>query len=251
MTLLKASLGAFFLKIFTIQKSWQRYVIHSIIWFEIAYGIVNFALTVGTCGATSFFGSACSLSEVYVKVNGSWSYINAITDFILAGLTVQAIWNACLPFPTKVTASVVLLLGSLGGVASIVRIVLITGPLSGVSKGLSAGYWSLIEASIGIAAASLATLRPLFRSCMERVHSKGSSNKGSAYNTAANGSRVPTALRSRHQLNTAHDWREDRIQMDDIEKGVTNNTITASTTIMVEEHQLSDTELETRNLVVK
>jgi len=252
MTLLKVSLCAFFLKIFTIKTSWQRYVIHAINAFAIAYGIVTFGMTVGTCGAASFFGSSsCSYHTAYTKINESWSIINAITDFILVGLTVQAIWTASLPTPTKITASLVLVLGSMGGVASVIRIILLSTPLSGVSTGLSAAYWSLIEASIGIAAASLATLRPLLRSCMERVQSKGSTNNRSAFNTAANGSRVPTALRSKHQMNTVHDWREDRIQMNDIEKGITPNTIVASTTIMIEEHQLSDTELETRNLVAK
>jgi len=244
MTLLKVSLGLFFLKIFTISKtSVQRYIIHAIIYFSVAYGIVNVGFSLGTCGATTLFGTACELKGVYSKITTSWSCINAITDFILAALTVQAIWTAHLPIPTKVTASAVLALGSMGGVASIVRIVLISRPNSGVSSGLAAAYWSLIEASIGIAAASFATLRPLFRSCIEGVQSKGSTHK----QTNA-GSRVPTALRSRH-MHTMHDWRDDRIQMDDIEKGPKVNSIVASTTVLVEEEKMSDTELETKNLV--
>ncbi|GAB7346583.1 hypothetical protein MBLNU457_5771t1 [Dothideomycetes sp. NU457] len=263
MTLLKVSLGLFFLNIFTRRRSWQRYVIHAIIWFSVLYGIINIGFSLGTCGPEKLFGATCKLRSAYSQISISWSSINIITDFMLAALTIQAIWTAHLPIPTKITASAVLALGTMGGVASIVRIILISLPNGSPSQGLGAAYWSLIEASIGIAAASFATLRPLFRSCMEGVQSKGSTNKA----TTNAGSRVPTALRSRH-MHTVHDWRDDRIEMGDIEKGVMgpkmNTNILASTTVIVEEEKLgdvvasttvieeekmSDAELETKSLV--
>lgn len=74
-----------------------------------------------------------------------------------------------MPKITKMWAGVLLGLGALGSVASLVRIAFVHGlePTSNFFKTTGhLEFWSVIEAGLGIAAVSLATLRPLFARCL-------------------------------------------------------------------------------------
>lgn len=215
MIALKISLGIFFLKIF-VASIWQRVVIHIIVAVSVLYGIVYFFMTMFSCALLTYFSAnagECSTEKTYAGVSTSWSVLNAVTDLLFSLISVLAIWSVNLPASAKVWAGGLLVLGTIGGIASCIRLGVILDPDDNrIQRGLISGRWTIIEIGVGIAAASSAALRPLLRWSMKRAKSSISSSPN---NTA--GGVVQSALGS-SQRPAAPDWRMER-RISDVEKG--------------------------------
>lgn len=174
MVFLKMALGFFFLKLFFAYR-WQRISVHLLAATSTAVGIVYFIMDLTTCGATPTFlpngQGVCGVRDAFFVISVVWSAINIVTDYSFCGLAVMAIWSASIPRPAKVSASLIIAFGTCGGIASCVRLYFITRHFSdfesALEGGITSGVWTVVEAGIGVTAASLATLRPLLRSCME------------------------------------------------------------------------------------
>jgi hypothetical protein len=94
--------------------------------------------------------------------------MNALTDWLFSLLPVTVIWSAALPRSTKITAGCLLGLGSLASIASLIRLAFIPGIEASptfLENASAIACWSIVEPGLGIVAASLAALRPLFRYC--------------------------------------------------------------------------------------
>ena len=94
--------------------------------------------------------------------------MNALTDWVFSLLPVTVIWNAAIPKSTKISAGCLLGLGSLASIASLIRLAYIPGVEASptfLEGSTNIACWSIVEPGLGIVAASLATLRPLFRHC--------------------------------------------------------------------------------------
>jgi hypothetical protein len=94
--------------------------------------------------------------------------MNALTDWIFSLLPVTVIWSAAIPRSTKISAGCLLGLGSLASIASLIRLAFIPGIQASptfLQNASSIACWSIVEPGLGIIAASLAALRPLFRHC--------------------------------------------------------------------------------------
>ena len=125
-----------------------------------------------------------------------WSLLTAITDLMYGVLSVLAIRTLQMRWRAKATTACLCALGSIGGLASIVRFVLlIVNDMPGISQlgaSLLAAQWSIIEPGMGITAAALATLRPLIRKLNE-----GSTRPTGSSTREYNGTRGATARTSR------------------------------------------------------
>lgn len=94
-----------------------------------------------------------------------------------------------MPLPAKISAGCILALGGIGAVISLVRMKYIGGLAPGPDFFINAidiSLWSITEPGIGITAASLATLRPLFRCCMANARSAFTGSNASAPKKASN-----------------------------------------------------------------
>lgn len=116
------------------------------------------------------------------KVTGPLNYIhgtlNAVTDWIFVSLPILVIRDANMNRKAKASVMGVLAIGVLGSVASIVRLYYIKDIHPGAasateffSKASTIAIASIIEIGLGITAACLATLRPLFRSLLDHTRS--------------------------------------------------------------------------------
>lgn len=95
--------------------------------------------------------------------------LNALTDITLAIMPIFILRKAQMPMAAKISAGGILALGGVGAIISLVRLKYIGGLAPGPDffvNAIDISIWSVIEPGIGITAASLATLRPLFRGCM-------------------------------------------------------------------------------------
>jgi hypothetical protein len=176
MVILKISLGIFYLRI--VVSRWHKVTVYATVGIAAVYSSYYFFAILFSCGLPSHFlanalkGKCTGTVQSRYAVNMTAGVINAASDFILAILPIALIKKACIPLPAKISAGLILFLGCIGSTASVVRLVYIDG-LSYDVKFFEAGVditiWSIIEVGLCITAASLATLRPLFRCCLDRT----------------------------------------------------------------------------------
>lgn len=98
--------------------------------------------------------------------------VNALTDWVFPILAIQYLVQTKLSTTAKVSCAAILGLAVCGSIASVVRTIYIPefGPGGNIySKNLKPLIWTLVEGGLGIIAASLATLRPLFQRCSSRT----------------------------------------------------------------------------------
>ena len=112
--------------------------------------------------------------------------INISTDFLLALLPVPLIWKLQMPLRTRLSLVAILSLGIFAAVAGIIR------QLSSSQFGVPEPYiydsysiWNFIELDMGIIAASLPALKPLFSWFRDATSSlAGKPSKPSGYRSA-------------------------------------------------------------------
>ncbi|GAM89240.1 hypothetical protein ANO11243_072770 [Dothideomycetidae sp. 11243] len=142
--------------------------------------MVNGIYAAITCGAVAgVIGGRdqCLQFGAYSRLSLSWSVLNAAGDVLLAVLAVNALWSARMKRSTKLVASLILTLGTVGGIASIVRLYVIAhdNGLGNMQAGINIAKWTVVEMAAGICAASLACLRPLLsqlKSSILRIRSR-------------------------------------------------------------------------------
>lgn len=140
------------------------------------YGLAYFGVTTFSCGNPNNFllhqteGTCLSIKDITVPMSYAQTALNGFTDWIFAILPLMTLYKLNMPKVTKIWACVLLALGAIGSVASLVRLKYIGGLVPGpeffkTSNALA--VWSVIEPGLGITAVSLATLRPMFKRCLE------------------------------------------------------------------------------------
>lgn len=240
LTMVKLSLYMFFLGIFSIQKI-QRFIIYVMFAETVAYGITYLVFTAATCGAVSGLLGAASCAEwkTYSYISYTWSGLNAFSDFVLAALSCHALYVSQMALRVKATALCVLLLGTVGGIASIIRLVeLDRGGQSNVVDGLRAGTWTLIELGISMSAASLACLRPLLRAFGKKWHPSTRSQVTTTANGRASGTfGTHNFGKSGIRVDRSHaierDWTDDAISADEEKCTPKAPVMTSSITMQV------------------
>ncbi|KAL1304819.1 hypothetical protein AAFC00_003747 [Neodothiora populina] len=186
--ILKISLALFFLRI--IITDWQRKVMYYITAIYTAYALVYFICVTFGCGLPADYlfntakGKCLSVDRVVIPMSYAQTCANAAVDWVYVLLPMHTLWNLRMPRTTKQWASLLILLGALGSVASLVRL----GSVDGLSPGrdflrrsVNTRIWATIEPGLGIVAVSLATTRPMFRRFLETTR-VGYSGNGSGFN---------------------------------------------------------------------
>lgn len=174
MIILKISLGIFYLRI--VVSRWQKVTVYATVGVATLFGLFYFFAVLFSCGLPAKFlvnalqDKCWGTPESRFATNLTAGTINALSDFILATLPITLIRKACMPLPAKLSAGVILLLGCVGSAVSVVRLAYVRGMsynMDFFQVGVNITLWSIIEAGLCITAASLATLRPLFRCCID------------------------------------------------------------------------------------
>ncbi|CAD0081440.1 unnamed protein product, partial [Aureobasidium vineae] len=200
---LKLSLAVFFLRI--VVAKWQRYTI--IIGTSIfsLFTLAFFFVAVFQCGPPSQFllnnaKGKCLPWSVTGPLNYIHGTLNAITDWIFVSLPMLVIRNANMNRKGKASVIGVLAIGVLGSVACFKRHRIF-------SKAATIAIASIIEIGLGVTAACLATLRPLFKSVLEYSRSDYTKDtgkdkstafeRGTASHTASSGSALQSSRNNR------------------------------------------------------
>lgn len=134
----------------------------------------EFFIGLPRCGMTSPFYQ----NSVWLRIAEAWTLANTASDILMAGVAVMVIVQMQLARRNKISAALLCALGSIGCVASCVRLVFLVVNIHNYSylgQSILEAIWSSIEPGLGIIAASLATLRPLARAVFGTSHSEQSS----------------------------------------------------------------------------
>ncbi|KAG9533671.1 hypothetical protein KCU93_g284, partial [Aureobasidium melanogenum] len=186
---LKISLGFFFLRI--IIEPWQRMVIYICMAVSVIFGLVYFGIITFGCGDPKQFlirtveNQCISITGVVIPASYVHTALNATTDWIMALLPIFTIWKLSMPRITKFWAYLLLGLGAAGSIVSLIRFGYVEGIRPGkhfFKQSAKFALYSIFEPGLGIAAVNFATLRPLFKKCLEGAksvsYSQGSRSHG-------------------------------------------------------------------------
>ncbi|KAG8627570.1 hypothetical protein KVT40_005053 [Elsinoe batatas] len=163
-------------------KKMQRYSIIALCILSTITGLAYFAFASFTCTTLIIAPGSeanCPIQPVSNGVFYAFSVVSIASDYIFTLMAVYALWRAKLPVTTKLPACALLIMGTVGGIASTIRFSLLVKPVTPenyLTSIFDVGKWTIVEHSIGVIAANLAMTRPLLHACVLGV--KGVSTLG-------------------------------------------------------------------------
>ncbi|KAF2230085.1 hypothetical protein EV356DRAFT_454598 [Viridothelium virens] len=181
MVFFKISLGTFLLRL--VIRRWHTIFIYAFMTLSTIYGIVYFFFALFQCGnptkiLENKLAGRCQPASVQLGMGYTHVAVQALVDWAFATLPVVIMWNANMNRRSKFSVAFILMLGAIGSTATLVRFKYEGGLVDDNDFFFAAANVAItctIEAGLGITAASLATLRPLFRCCFDRVRTTYSS----------------------------------------------------------------------------
>ncbi|EAW09939.1 putative integral membrane protein [Aspergillus clavatus NRRL 1] len=142
-----------------------------VVGMSLIVGLVFFFVLTLECKPVSYFWTrfttegTCLSTDTIINIAYLYSVTATLCDFILGLLPISLVWNLQMNRKSKVALAGILSMGCVASAAVIVRIPYL--PSYKEKEFLYAttdiSIWSNVEASLGIMAGSLVTLRPLFR----------------------------------------------------------------------------------------
>lgn len=113
----------------------------------------------------------CIPFQIFERLAIAHGVLNSVIDGIFTLLPISIIWQTTLPRGKKISVAVVILLASLGSLASCVRTYYVSGLGPSIRFYVNSTktiIWAVVEPGLGITAACLATLRPLYARLFEK-----------------------------------------------------------------------------------
>ncbi|CCU79798.1 unnamed protein product [Blumeria hordei] len=171
--LTKLSIGFFFLRLTT--RNYQKHVINFTIAIVSILSIIYISFTIFQCQPVNYFWrqheanpplGTCQTRRHVVNLTYAHAAMNCATDWIFGILPFLFIRKLNLSPRIKLSVVLILSLGFFASIATIIRIIYLSllGGSSGYTwESINLIKWSIIEPSVSLTAAALATMRPLFQ----------------------------------------------------------------------------------------
>lgn len=171
----KISIGLFLLRI-TINPI-QRWIIYIVMCLTVVSGVAFFLVTLLQCNPISFFWNKfsqtghCIPIDVIIGLTFFYSAVSVICDFTFAILPIFLVWNLNMSTKTKILLVPILGMACLASIAVLCRMgyVMDFKNPDFLWATVDIAIWSDTEQALGITAASLATLRPLYRQLAAKI----------------------------------------------------------------------------------
>ncbi|KAB8235896.1 hypothetical protein ETB97_003381 [Aspergillus alliaceus] len=151
----------------------HTWILYAVMAFSTVVGAVFFFFTIFQCQPVSYYWNRLFTEGHCLNVGSllgivyMYSGVAAVCDFTMGILPVFLIWNLQMDRRTKVAVSGILGIACIASTAVIIRIPFLKHAKSPdfLHTTTQISIWSNIEASLGITAGSLATVRPIIRMC--------------------------------------------------------------------------------------
>ncbi|KAK2775133.1 integral membrane protein [Colletotrichum kahawae] len=200
--LLKISVGYFLLRV-SIRRS-HVWILRVLMLGTVLFGTTYFFMVTFQCVPVNTFWEEsprvqgkCFNDRVVVIMTLTASIINCLADWSFGILPLFIVWSLSLPKRTRLLAFAILSFAAIGSAATVVRSVYIPTLLNGddfLWATTDVALWSTVEPGIGITAASLATLRPLWQLVWYRAGLKSQAPRAVAWRERLQGK--PSYVRS-------------------------------------------------------
>ncbi|KAF9879691.1 hypothetical protein CkaCkLH20_02502 [Colletotrichum karsti] len=187
--LLKISVGYFLLRV-SIRRS-HVWILRILMLGTVLFGTTYFFMVTFQCVPVNTFWDQsprvqgkCFNDRVVVIMTLTASIINCLADWSFGILPLFIVWSLSLPKRTRLLAFAILSFAAIGSAATVVRSVYIPTLLNGddfLWATTDVALWSTVEPGIGITAASLATLRPLWQLVWYRAGVKSQAPRAIAW----------------------------------------------------------------------
>lgn len=179
MLTLKISIGLFFARIFQSSMKY-RVICWGIMAVSTIAGIPYMVLMMVRCNL-GITGKHCLGNDSVINVADGFRdatlVANLATDVAYAATAIIAVSVMNMRLADKISAGLMISLGSIGGIASLVR--LCVNVKADFHGGSTFAIWALMEVGLGITAASLATLKPLKSQCVGCLRRRSSNTTSS------------------------------------------------------------------------
>lgn len=108
----------------------------------------------------------CLSKMIVIRANYFYGAVSTLCDWTLATLPIVFMWNVQMEARVKVGVCVLMGMGYFTGICSILRTIGFSDDTASASEENHVGsiIWAALEINVGIVAASIPTLKPLFRS---------------------------------------------------------------------------------------
>ncbi|KAI7785787.1 integral membrane protein [Diaporthe eres] len=215
------------------------YILRILMLGTVLFGSTYFFMVMFQCRPVSVFWNEnprtpgkCWNDRVVLIMTYTAAAINCLADWAFGILPIFIVWSLNLPLKSKILAMLILGFAAIGSTATIVRVFYlhhITDSNDFLWSTTDIAIWSTVEPGIGIAAASIATLRPLWQLICYRVGLSDEAPDNLRWRERNRGRR--TYIRSEG----SGPKRTPRLRPD-IDTSLTNITIEASDTLSPKEH---------------
>ncbi|OHE92473.1 hypothetical protein CORC01_12191 [Colletotrichum orchidophilum] len=172
--LLKISVGYFLLRVALDRP--HIWIIRTLMAGTVVFGLTYLFMVAFQCRPVPTYWEEgprtpekCWPSRVIYIMTITATVINTSADFIFGALPWFIVRSMNLPIGTKIVVVCILGLAAVGSTATIVRAFYIPTLLDGENFLSNFAIWSTVEPGIGIVAASIATLRPLYQLVLTKM----------------------------------------------------------------------------------
>ncbi|GFF49312.1 hypothetical protein IFM61606_01816 [Aspergillus udagawae] len=155
----------------------HRIILWAIIALDIVIGVMFCLILLLDCHPVSYFwqrvdphsSGTCQSGKVLLAIAYLYSTLTIFCDLTLGAMPALLVWGLQMNRKTKVALGGILGLGAVASVAVIIRFPFLHyyGDDDFLYSTYQIAIWSVMETGLGITAGSLATLRPLFRWCLD------------------------------------------------------------------------------------
>ncbi|KAJ6142733.1 hypothetical protein N7471_002186 [Penicillium samsonianum] len=168
-TIARLSIAATILRL-TVERI-HSWILYGIMVISTAVGTVFLFFTIFQCRPVAYYWNRSSTEGRCIDINTllgivyMYSGVAAACDFTIGFLPIFMVWGLQMNRGTKFVVSTILGLACIASIAVIIRIPFVhyAGKPDFLHETTQISIWSNVEASLGIAAGSLMTVRPLLR----------------------------------------------------------------------------------------
>ncbi|KAF2830844.1 hypothetical protein CC86DRAFT_434790 [Ophiobolus disseminans] len=174
--LLKIAIGYFYLRV--AMQRWHIWTIRLLMMGTVLFGLIYFFLVMLQCLPINVFwnhhpaSDKCLPKGPTLGITYALAVVNAIADWAFGTLPFFIIWNLDMKLKTKLLVGGILAFAAIGSTGTVVRMFYVHTLMDGpdfLYATTDIAIWSTVEPGIGIAAGSIACLRPLFRIWLWRI----------------------------------------------------------------------------------
>lgn len=171
----RLSICLFLLRIFRTKREW-RWGLYAVMIFATAVTVPTIVSLLAQCSPVQklwdpLLPGSCWSPQTVIDIGYFNGAASVLCDWVLATLPIVFMWNIQMRIRVKVGICVLMGLGYFTGICaivrttlSIVRTTLFNDGTSGAEQGgsVQSAVWAILEINVGIIAASILTLKPLF-----------------------------------------------------------------------------------------